>query len=146
MLLISLLAVQAAGGSVSSHAQESVPHVMDAPWVDVAPTIDSARAHVVSAALGIADERLARLSARRVDARLRGEERARRALHAWADDALARVQASPEVASRVHRAIDARSSITRVRGLSDGNAIIEVAIPLAALREVASLRGVPWSE
>ncbi len=114
--------------------------------MDVAPAIDPTRGHVVSAALGVADERLDRLSARRTNARLRGEERARRALHAWADDALAHVQASPAVATRIHRAIDANSSITRVRGLSDGNAIIEVAVPLAALREVASLRGVPWSE
>jgi hypothetical protein len=144
-LLISFLVVQAAGWSLPARAQGAVPHAMDAPWVDVPPAIDP-RGFVVSAALGIADERLGRLSARQTDARRRGEERARRALHAWADDALAGVRASAAVAAGVHRAIDAHASITRVRGLSDGNAIVEIAVPLAILREVASLGGLPWSQ
>ncbi|AKF09490.1 hypothetical protein [Sandaracinus amylolyticus] len=131
-----------ASASVSVAAQ-SLPAAFESPWSDVAPAIVEDR--VVAAGLGLPDERLGRLSARRAAARSRGEERAETAIHAWADDALARVSAAPTVAADVHRVIDARAEVTRVRALADGGAVVEIAVPLAALREVSSERGLPWS-
>jgi hypothetical protein len=130
------------GGRAS--AQPDVPAALDAPWTDVAPRVDGER--VLSAAVGLPDERLGRLAARRAAARSAGEERARRAIHAWADDALARVAASPAIAAAVHRAIDAHVEVARVRPLSDGSAVVEVAIAVSELRRACGDRGgLPWS-
>ncbi|UJR87063.1 hypothetical protein [Sandaracinus amylolyticus] len=139
---VAIVAMLMVGASASAAAQ-SLPAAFEAPWSDVAPAIADDR--VVAAGLGLPDERLGRLSARRAAARSRGEERAKAAIHAWADDALARVSAAPTVAAEVHRVIDARAEVTRVRALADGGAVVEVAVPLAALREVSSERGLPWS-
>ena len=136
-----MMLVVGASGSV---AAQSLPAAFEVPWTDVAPAID-ANDRVVAAGLGLPDERLGRLSARRAAARSRGEERAEAAIHAWADDALARVSASPTIAAEVHRVIGARAEVTRVRALADGGAVVEVAVPLAALREVVNERGLPWS-
>lgn len=123
-----------------------LPPALDAPWTDVAPAIDAAGARVIAAAIGAPDERLGRLAARRDSARRAGEARARASLHRWADDALASIAASPRIATSVHRAIDERAAITRVRALSDGGAVIELAVPLAALRAAAPQGGLPWAE
>jgi len=139
VLAISLVAPGLMGPGV---AYAQVPAELDAPWSDVAPRIDGER--VIAAAVGMPDERLGRLAARRSGARRAGEERARAMVHRWADDALAQVAASPTIAAAVHRAIDDAATVSRVRPLSDGGAVIEIEIPLAALRAAASLRGLPW--
>ena len=131
--------------SALGRAQVEVPAELDAPWSDVAPRVDAAGARVVCAAVGAADPRYGSLDARRLAARHAGRERALRAVHAWADEALATVRADPRVASAVHGAIDARAEITRVRPRADASVVVEIAVPLAPLRAAAAMPGLPWS-
>jgi hypothetical protein len=131
--------------SALGRAQVEVPVELDAPWSDVAPRVDARGARVVCAAVGAADPRYGSLDARRLAARHTAQERARRAVHAWADEALATVHADPRVASAVHTAIDSRAEVTRVRPRADGSAVVEIAVPLAALRTAAPMTDLPWS-
>ena len=117
----------------------------DVPHADRSPEVDGDRAVVTAAALGAPDERLGRLSAVRLAARHEARARALRALHAWADEAMAAVRACPREAVRVHEAIDRAASVAGVRAVVDGGAVVLVEVPLGALREAAALTGVPWS-
>lgn len=109
-----------------------------APWGDVAPAMSPT--HVHCAALGRADHRVEAWSARKLSARRRGIQRARRMLHRWVDDALARVGAPPHVAERAHREIE-RAELMDVRALADGSAVVVVGVERSAL---PAFRGVPW--
>jgi hypothetical protein len=142
---IMALALASAMGPPALAQNPPLPPALDAPWTEVAPAIDPAGDRVVTAALGLPDDRYGRLAARRTAAREAAEERARRAIHAWADDALAGIAASPAVAAAVHRAIDRHARVTRVRPLADGAAIVEIEVPLAPLRAAADREGLPWS-
>lgn len=115
---------------------------VDAPWTDVSPTVQEGV--VWAAALGAPDERIRRFSARRDSARRMARARAEAALHAWVDEALARVNASPRDAQAVHAAITEHARVRAVRPLVDAGAVIALEVPLAALRRAARLRGVPW--
>jgi hypothetical protein len=123
-------------------AQE-IPRELTLPWTDVAPAID---AEVVrAAAVGSPDARIGRFEPRRASARHSGRLRAIAAIHAWADDALARVRADPRIAQAVHTAIDASARVEGVRPLVDGGAVVVVTVPLEALRTACRVRGVPWA-
>lgn len=111
------------------------------PWGDFAPTIVGEEVQV--AALGQPDHRIHAWNARRRSARVRAEDRARAALHRWADDALARAGASPLVAQAVHSILD-EASVRAVRPLADGSAVVVLSVSRARLRLVASLEGLPW--
>jgi hypothetical protein len=142
---LAAMPVLAAVPAVTRAQASGLPHELDAPWADVAPHAD--RDRVLAAALGLPDERLGRLSARRASARRSAEDRARRAIHAWADAALAAVRASPSTATAVHRAIDERARVARVRALSDGGAVVEIEVGWDALRAAApGAAGLPWSD
>lgn len=113
------------------------------PWSEAPPEVRGEE--IVAVAIGEADARFGRLSARRAASRRAAEARARAAIHRWADDALAAIAASPRTAARVHRAIDAGARARGIRPLADGSAVVEVVLPVAALREVAAARGLPWA-
>ncbi len=114
-----------------------------APFSDAAPTIE--REVAWAAALGAPDERVGRFEARRASARRLARARALRLLHAWADDALAGVHASPRRARAVHAAIDEAARVRAVRPLVDASAVVAIEVPLAALREACGDEGLPWT-
>jgi hypothetical protein len=123
-------------------AQDEVPPAFDLPWTDTAPAL---RAGVVrAAAVGLPDERIGRFDARRASARTDGRRRALRALHAWADDALARVRATPREAQRVHAALDRAARVEGVRPLVDAGAVVVLAVDASALRGACGREGLPW--
>ncbi|MEM9067507.1 MAG: hypothetical protein AAGE52_03345 [Myxococcota bacterium] len=111
------------------------------PWGDQAPSVTAE--DVRCASLGQPDYRIDDWNARRLSARRHGESRARARLHRYVDDALARTQATPPIAQAVHRLVE-RASVTGVRPLADGSAVVVIAIPRSALRRAADLEGVPW--
>jgi hypothetical protein len=118
------------------------PSPLDAPWQDEAPhRVEQA---IVVASLGSPDERITRGAPRRASARRQAEERAKRALHDWADDALASIQATAATAAAVHRAIDQHCVISRVRPLVDDGVVIELVLEDHWLEEVARDRRLPW--
>lgn len=131
-----------AGLAATAAAQPRAPGDLDAPWTDVAPTIDGDR--VWAAAVGAPDERIRRFEARRASARRMARRRATEAIHAWADDALARAHAGPRQARAVHDAIDEGLRVRTVRPLVDAGAVVSVEVPLAALREACDREGLPW--
>jgi hypothetical protein len=145
--LLGAALVWAHGVCASAAAQgPPLPRAFETPWTDTPPAIDpEGEPRVVAAALGASDERFGRLAARRAAARSAAEERARRAIHAWADDALAAIAASPAVAAAVHRAIETYARVARVRPLADGGAVVEIEVPLDRLRAVVDREGLPWS-
>jgi len=98
---------------------------------------------IVVACFAAPDERIGPLAARRLSSRRRAEDRCRAAMHAFVDDAMDRVMAPPDVASRVHERL-AGAVAVRVRPLADASAAVELSLPLSALRAVAPLEGVPW--
>lgn len=108
------------------------------PWEDVAPSLTTT--HLQCAALGRADHRVEAWSARKLSARRRGIRRARRMLHRWIDDALARVGAPPHVAERAHREVES-AGLLDIRPLADGSAVVVVGVQRS---ELPSFRGVPW--
>ena len=118
------------------------PPEMRLPWTDVAPT--RAGDVVRTAAVGAADGRIGSFTARRAAAREAARRRAIAALHAWVDDALARVRAHPRDATRVHDAVDAAAEVRGVRPLSDGGAVVVVEVPVQALRDGCDEEGLPW--
>ena len=117
----------------------------DVPHDARAPSVDVERGIVSAAALAAPDERLGRLSARRTQARHTARARAVEALHRWADDALAGALACPRDADALHRVIDAHVRVDGTRALPDGGAVVLVSVPVAALRDAASIEGAPWS-
>ena len=121
---------------------QDLPPSFALPWTDEAPRVDGA--NVIAAAVGMPDERIGRFSARRASARTAGRARALEALHAWADDALARVRATPRQATRVHAAIDEHARVDGARPLVDAGAVVVVAVPRARLREACARGGLPW--
>ncbi len=138
------LLVVVSGLSAVSLAHALVPP-FDVPWTERSPAYDAERDIVACVALGTPDPRLLRLAAARVSGRRRGEARAREALHAYVDDALARVRARPDVAARVHAALDDAARVVGVRGRADGGAMVVVEVDARRLRSAARLRGVPWA-
>ena len=109
-----------------------------APWEDRAPHVAST--HVECAALGTADHRVDAWTARKISARRRGEQRAKRMLHRWVDDALARLGAPPHIAQRAHRAVEG-ARVLDTRPLADGSAVVVVGVERS---ELPDFRGVPW--
>ncbi|MBZ0115650.1 MAG: hypothetical protein K8H88_01555, partial [Sandaracinaceae bacterium] len=78
-------------------------------------------------------------------ARRLARERALDAMHQYADDALARVTASPSCADAVHRAIDREARVVATRPLADGSAVSIVEVDLATVRAACAREGLPWS-
>ncbi len=99
---------------------------------------------IVVARFAAPDERIGPLSARRLSSRRRAESLGRAAIHRFVDEAMDRVMAQPDVASRVHALVAGDSVEVRVRPMVDASAVAELRLPLAALREAAPLEGVPW--
>jgi hypothetical protein len=120
-----------------AHAQSS-----ELPWAAFAPRLEGA--HVRAAALAMPDARIGRFEPRRASARTSARERAISEIHAWADDALARVRADPRQASATHAVIDRNAEVAAVRPLIDGGAVVVVAVPAADLRRACGIRGLPW--
>ncbi|HJL16157.1 MAG TPA: hypothetical protein RMH99_10895 [Sandaracinaceae bacterium LLY-WYZ-13_1] len=119
-----------------------VPEAFALPWTDRPPRVDDGT--VRAAAVGMPDERIGRFAARRASARTDGRERAMAALHAWADDALARVRATPREAQRVHAALERAAAVEAVRPLVDAGAVVVVRVPTSALRAACDREGLPW--
>lgn len=109
-----------------------------APWGDAPVEVTSS--HVRCAALGRSDYRVEAWSARKLSARRRALLRARRMLHRWIDDALARAGAPPNVAERAHQEVE-RAEPMDTRPLADGSAVVVVGVERSALPR---FRGVPW--
>ncbi len=135
--VVLLVALWASAGS-------AVPP-FEVPFDDRPPRLHRAPAVVRTAALGAPDERLGRFGAARRSARFAAEARARAALHAWVDDALAAARACPWEADRVHAAVEEAATVVGVRPLVDGGAVVLVDVPVAALVEAAAPEGVPWA-
>jgi hypothetical protein len=127
----------------SGAAAQDVPAPFDLPWTDTPPVLRDGAVRV--AAVGQPDERIGRFAARRASARTDGRRRALRALHGWADDALARVRATPREAQRVHAALEAAARVDGVRPLVDAGAVVVLAVDPAALRAACDREGLPWA-
>lgn len=112
------------------------------PFSEVAAHVDGER--VVVVALGSAADAAGPIAARRLSARTAARARALSLLHRFVDDALATVGASPSALRDVHAAVDASADLRRVRSLVDGSALVEVVLPVAALRDVVAHEGLPW--
>jgi len=136
--LAAVVGLSAACWSGAVSAQDA----FDLPWADVAPRVDGA--HLEAAAIAGPDERIGRFSARRASARRRARAIALRRLHAFADDALARVRATPREAAAVHAALDGAAEVSGTRPLVDAGAVVVVRVPRAALREACGREGLPW--
>lgn len=135
----AFLIAAAAVDAQATHAQATPTGL---GWVELAPRLEADR--VVTVAIGAARDDDGPLAATRLAARRRGKERAIRAISRWADDALARLPASPARAQAVHDAIAARTEVTRVRARADGSALVEVACPAQALRDAFDDPRLPW--
>ena len=138
-------AIGALAWAAPAAAQAPSTAWLSAPWADAEAAVDTDRDVVRAAAVGLPDERMSRLGARRAAARRAADARARQRLHAWADRALARITASASTASAVHAAIDARATILNLRPRADGGVVIELSVPLDVLRASAPQGGLPWS-
>lgn len=112
------------------------------PFVERAPSVEGPL--LITVALGVATDAHGPLAARRLAARTAARARALAALHRFVDDALASVPASPRALGELHAALDARADVRRVRSLVDGSALVELAVPRAALREALDAEGLPW--
>lgn len=117
-------------------------HAQDAlPFGDAPVRIEDGL--VIATALGpIPDDTT--LSPGRLSARAAGRARAIAMLHAWLDAALRTSTLGPRLVRDLHDAIDARADLRRVRSRSDGSAVVELTVPVAALREVGCARDLPW--
>lgn len=111
----------------SALAQPAIPREFEAPWTDTAPHREGE--NIVAAAVGVPDERLGPMPARRADARRRASERARAMLTRWliAD----RGGSESERAEWIRQ----HATLSRVRPLSDGGAVVELAISIRAIEE-----------
>ena len=112
------------------------------PWTDQPARV--AGEHLVAAAVAQPDDRIGRFSARRASARRRGRAAALRRLHAFVDDALARVRATPREAAAAHAAVDASAEVQGTRPLVDAGAVVVVRVPRAALRDACPREALPW--
>jgi hypothetical protein len=138
MIALALVSAPAPGARAAS--------IFDVPFSDRAPAWDAARDVVTVAAVGVPDARIERLAPARLSGRRRALERAKAAVHGWADEALAGVQARPELAARIHGAVDAHASVVATRPLVEGGAVVLVELDGAELRSAAAeLTGVPWA-
>jgi hypothetical protein len=121
-----------------------LPAAMRVPWVDVAPHVEGDA--VVTVALGTAGARHGPLAAQRLWARQEAASRARTALHAWIDAAIARAMLAPDVIGALHRVIDEHATVTATRARVDGSACVQLSVPLALLAVCTpGVRGLPWS-
>lgn len=84
------------------------------------------------------------LAPARLSARARGRERALAMLHGWLDAAVRSSTLTPRRVRDLHDAIDAHADLRRVRSRADGSAVVELVVPLSALREVGCASGLPW--
>lgn len=135
-----------AGANPASAQDAGVPEAMRIAWDDTPPHVDAGRAAVVTVALGVADERRGPLAAQRLWARRDAEARARAALHAWADAAIAQASLDASTVAALHRAIDEHAEVTATRARVDGSACVEVVVPLRRLAaSTPAVRGLPWS-
>lgn len=112
------------------------------PMGDEALRVDEGT--IVVARFAAPDERIGPLAARRLSARRRAERLGRAQIHRFVDEALDRVMAQPDVASRAHARVAGDAVGVRVRPLVDASAVVELRLPLRELRAVAPLEGVPW--
>ena len=99
---------------------------------------------VVVARFAAPDERIGSLRARRLSSRRRAERDGRDAIHRFVDEALDQVMAQPDVAERAHAAVEGEAVAVRVRPLVDASSVVQLSLPVEALRAVAPLEGVPW--
>lgn len=141
---ISLTVASLVGAQPPQGAQPSDTAVaaFALPWGDRPPVVDGSS--VRAAAIGIVDSRIGRFSARRAFAHTRGEQRARSALHRWADEHLRRRRVSPLEARAVHAAIESEGNVIGVRPLADGGAVVVIELPLSILRRACDREGLPW--
>lgn len=92
------------------------------------------RAALVVARVGTPDPRIGDWSARRSSARDRALVRARRALHRYLDQRLARrPETTPQLTQAVHELVDEHTEARAHRPLSDGAVVVVAALPLARL-------------
>lgn len=119
------------------------PRAFELPWADVAPHIEGEV--VKAAAVAGPDERIGRFAPRRASARSAGRARALAMLHRWVDRSLAPLRADPREAQAAHDAIEASARVEGVRALTDGGAVVVVAVPLEALRDACAVEGAPWT-
>jgi len=99
--------------------------------------------HVVATALGPLPDGVP-IAPGRLAARSVGRRRALAMLHAWLDAALRRTAATPLRVRDLHDVLDRHADLRRVRSRSDGSAVVELVVPLAALRELGCEDGLPW--
>ena len=99
--------------------------------------------HVVATALGPLPDGVP-IAPGRLSARSLGRRRALAMLHAWLDAALRGTSATPLRARDLHDALDRHADLRRVRSRSDGSAVVELVVPLAALRGLGCEEGLPW--
>lgn len=119
------------------------PRPFELPWSDEAPRVVGEV--VKAAAVAGPDERIGRFAPRRASARSAARARALAMLHAWVDEALAPLRADPRRAQAAHDAVEESARVEGVRALSDGGAVVVVAVPLEALRDACPVEGAPWT-
>ncbi len=99
---------------------------------------------VLATALGLVPDGDASLAARRLSARAIARERAIAMLHVWLDGLVGGGALSPRLIRDLHAAIDAHLDLRRIRSRVDGSAVIELAVPTAALSAVHCAADLPW--
>jgi len=127
----------AAVAALSLAAESASAEPPPVGFADRPPAVDRERDVLFTDAVGLPDTRIERWDARRVEARRRAAARARAALHAFVDAALARAAATPRVAATVHAALDEAVVEVGRRPLTDGGAVVRLAVPLGVLRDAA---------
>jgi hypothetical protein len=116
----------------------------DLPRSDRAPRIEDGALVVDS--LGTADGVGSRISAIRARARETAVARGKSALHRFVDTELARLRAPATTAQAAHRAIDREAAVLATRPLSEGSAVVRVALPTSVLCDAARIRGASWCD
>jgi hypothetical protein len=101
--------------------------------------------HVVATALGPLPDAVP-IAPGRLSARSVGRRRAIAMLHAWLDGVLRASAATPLRVRDLHDAIDRHADLRRVRSRSDGSAVVELVVPLSALRALGCDGGLPWCD
>jgi hypothetical protein len=136
--LVSALLCGLASIAATSHALGP----WDLPRSDRAPRIEDGALVVDS--LGTADGVGSRISAIRARARETAVSRGKSALHRFVDAELARLRAPATTAQAAHRAIDGDAAVLATRPLSEGSAVVRIAIPTSSLCDAARIRGASW--
>jgi hypothetical protein len=135
-LVVSFVAL----ASVAASARALTP--WDLPRTDRAPRIEDGALVVDS--LGTADGVGSRISAIRARARETAVTRGKSALHRFVDAELARLRAPATTAHAAHRAIDREAAVLATRPLSEGSAVVRIAIPASVLCDAARIPGAAW--